>query len=166
MFAGLTFAPDVAALVSAAAKRYAIDEFVLAAQVLHESGGDPLAARYEVGYRWLWPSAQFIKPIPPCSLDTERVFQMTSWGLLQVMGAVARERGFRGTFLSGLAADPALALDLGAKHLAAALGRYGNVRDALSAYNAGHPTPNNFGTYVDPIMERADALREAHGEKV
>jgi soluble lytic murein transglycosylase-like protein len=156
----MTLPFGITALVTDAANRYGIDEFLLVSQVIQESGGNPSAVRYEPGYRWLWPSVSAVVPVAPCSLETERILQMCSWGLLQIMGAVARERGFKGAFLADLAANPALALDLGAQHLALKISRYANIRDALSAYNAGSPTPNNFGKYVDPIMERADALRE------
>jgi len=47
--------------------------------------------------------------------QTELLFQQTSWGLMQIMGAVARERGFRG-WLTELC-DPATNLEWGCRHL-------------------------------------------------
>jgi len=46
---------------------------------------------------------------------TELLGQQTSWGLLQIMGAVARERGFKG-WLTELC-DPTVNLEWGCRHL-------------------------------------------------
>jgi len=46
---------------------------------------------------------------------TELLGQQTSWGLLQIMGAVARERGFKG-WLTELC-DPQVNLEWGCRHL-------------------------------------------------
>ena len=51
----------------------------------------------------------------PASLQTELLAQQTSWGLMQFMVAVARERGFRG-WLTELC-DPAVNLEWGCRHL-------------------------------------------------
>lgn len=97
----------------------------------------------------------------------ELEFQRTSWGLLQIMGATARELGYRVPAAvwpeSPLRSDAAAALDLGCLYLKKQMRRWPSISDVLSAYNAGHPTRENFGEYVDPILERADALREAAG---
>ena len=47
--------------------------------------------------------------------QTELLFQQTSWGLMQIMGAVARERGFRG-WLTELC-DPQVNLEWDCRHL-------------------------------------------------
>jgi len=49
------------------------------------------------------------------SILTELLGQQTSWGLMQIMGATARERGFRG-WLTELC-DPATNLEWGCRHL-------------------------------------------------
>lgn len=150
--------PEILALVDDAAKRHGLDFWHLVAQVEKESSGNPRAVRYEHDYRWFYP---------PGSLPTgdELDFQRTSWGLLQVMGATARELGYKEPASvwpsSPLKDAPAVALDLGCVYLVRQLRRWGTLHAALSAYNAGHPTQNNFGRYVEPILERADALRES-----
>lgn len=148
--------PEIAALVSSAASKWGLDEYVLAAQVIQESSGNPLAMRFEPTFRWLHGPAE--DPV-------ERRWQMTSWGLLQVMGATARDLGFTDPpFADPAAAVPVIWLDLGVRYLVRKLHVYGGrIAEALSAYNSGHSTPNNFGSYVEPILERADALREAAG---
>lgn len=167
---------SVAAVVSAAAGRHGLDSCVLAALVWKESSGDPHAIRHEPGYRWLWDVwegkpfrrlevAEMFSSKPPAdfrsftgaSAPTEWAAQRTSWGLCQVMGAVARERGFRGPFLSSLL-EPEIGVDYGAIHLSALLRRW-ELGDALSAYNAGAPTEANDGTYVRPILRQAEAFR-------
>jgi hypothetical protein len=153
--------PEIVALVDAAAQKWALDFWTLVAQVEKESSGNPEAKRLEAAYRWFYPPGSM-----PDGDELE--FQRTSWGLLQIMGATARELGYRESAqpwpASPLKSDAATALDLGCSYLTRMLRRWGpNIRDALSAYNAGHPTPDNYGAYVEPILERADALRESAG---
>ena len=99
----------------------------------------PWAVRHEPGYKWLvgfgnpahdvstaytgrwiidadqnwWlpdnPSAERATTI------TELLFQQSSWGLMQIMGAVARERGFGG-WLTELC-DPTVNMEWGCRHL-------------------------------------------------
>jgi len=132
---------------------------VLDAVIQHESGGDPNAFRFEpdfyaryirgVGQSLLggsWPLA--------ASDETERMGRGTSWGLMQVMGQVAREQGFDLPFFPALCSVPGLGVEFGARQLAAKLRAYGNLPDALSAYNAGQPTLFNRSSYVEPILAR------------
>jgi hypothetical protein len=166
----------VASVVALAAQRHGLDPCVLAALVLRESSGDPRAIRHEPHYRWLWDAWEG-KPFrrvsaeeasrsrPPedfrgptgASDATEWAAQRTSWGLCQVMGAVARERGYSGTFLSALC-EPELGAEYGARHLSTLLRRW-DLSDALSAYNAGAPTEANDATYVRAILRQAEVFR-------
>lgn len=148
-------------LVDAIAATHGLDRFLLTAQVIHESGGIPWATRFERGYRWTFPPSEprTIVAIPPCSSDTEEVCQKTSWGLLQIMGATARELGYREPFLSRLAVDASIALDLGCQYLLRQIDRHGGVERALAAYNAGSPTLEAMERYAIPILTRAEDLR-------
>lgn len=166
----------VAAVVSQAANRHGLEPAVLAALVWKESAGDPHAIRSEPHYRWLWdcwenapfrrltaeeaglshPPADFRGPTG-ASVPTEWAAQRISWGLCQVMGATARERGFRGAFLSSLL-EPEIGAEFGARHLALLLSRY-ELEDALSAYNAGRPTDGNRDAYVRPVLKQAAIYR-------
>ena len=58
-----------------------------------ESGGDPHATRINATYPYTMMQA---KRPAGCSVDMERMCQKTAWGLMQVMGATARELGFDG----------------------------------------------------------------------
>jgi soluble lytic murein transglycosylase-like protein len=152
---------DARAIVAAAANAAGLEPSLVAAIVLQESGGNPLAIRHESEYRWLWPSSAKVVPPPGVSLATEIAQQRTSWGLLQVMGATAREHGCREPFLTALIADPALGLRFGCLYLASLFARFpGAGREgAISAYNAGHPTPDNEDTYVRRVIARLAELQ-------
>lgn len=105
--------PDLIALARAAAAYHEIDSALVCAIVEQESAWNTYAIRYEPGFR-----ARYVAPLglPP----TEEIARSISWGLMQVMGQVAREHGFDGKFLSTLC-DPALGLDLGCAVLASKL---------------------------------------------
>jgi len=142
-------------LIETAAQLHAVDADIVEAMVLVESDGRAWAWNPEPKYRWLWDvrlnrpfrslttaeaSAKWPPPDFPTSggdRDQEWWGQQASWGLLQVMGAVARERGFKGLYLPELC-DPVVNLQLGVKHYAALL-RWaaGDVWKAVGAYNGG-----------------------------
>lgn len=142
-------------LILAASATHEIDPVLVMALVQVESGGNPFAFRYEARYRWLinvktrkpfreLMADEIVSAVPPPdfpalagSAGQEWIAQRSSFGLMQVMGAVARELGFRGPFLTQLC-DPETNLDLGCTLLADRL-RWakGDTARALGAYNAG-----------------------------
>ena len=82
--------------------------------------------------------------------DTEARARAFSWGLMQVMGQVAREQGFGGASLAALC-DPAKGLDVGCRLLAAKLAAAeGNVTRALALWNGG-ANPD----YANAVLARA-----------
>jgi soluble lytic murein transglycosylase-like protein len=122
--------PDSIALARATAAKHALDPALVCAVVEQESAWDAHAMRYEPGFR-----SRYVAPLglPP----TEEVARSISWGLMQVMGQVAREHGFSEKFLSALC-DPAAGLDIGCAVLAAKLSAAGNdVTRALDLWNGG-----------------------------
>jgi len=149
--------------------QYGVPLDLLRAIVLTESGGDRFAMRYEPRYRWLWdvkrnrPYSSKTPDLFPApagvSRETERMAQMTSWGLMQVMGAVARERGFDGRFLSELCSIE-VGMRYGCQHLLAYRKRHGNWEAAAVSYNAGSPRRKEDGTWVN--QGYIDKLRQ-HG---
>jgi len=121
-------------LAREAAGRYGPDPRLVCALCEVESGWNPWAVRYEPDYKWLWgikeplttinglnivsfdlKNGPVLIDIIPSTPETELALQKTSWGLMQIMGAVARERGFRG-WLTELC-DPSISLEWGCKHL-------------------------------------------------
>lgn len=126
---------------SAAARRSLPWELVYAiCQV--ESRLNPTATRHEPHYRWLVGDNESMSP-------TERRDQMTSWGLMQVMGAVARELGHTGP-LSDLL-DPPTGLFYGCLHLRRFRAKYDIWPDVIASYNAGSPrrVAGQIGPYVN-----------------
>lgn len=131
-------------LITAAAKKHDLWPDLVRAIIEVESGGDPLAMRFEPEWRW-----HLDVTIPGVSKATERNQQATSWGLMQVMGTVAREHGFLGQFMSALC-DPAMGLDYGCRHLSKMMRRYeGSVWHAVAAYNAGTAKLDVSGRFVN-----------------
>ena len=128
-------------LAREAAGEFGLDSRLICALCEVESSWIPWAVRHEAGYEWLvgfkkaelrdmpvsfmdikqqwWkPHPKLARIMPLYSADliqTELLAQQTSWGLMQIMGATARERGFR-SWLTELC-DPAVNLEWGCRHL-------------------------------------------------
>jgi len=120
------------------ARKYAaahnLDAALVCAVIEQESSWNPFAMRYEPAF--------FAKYVAPLYTNnkvsaSEAYARGFSWGLLQVMGQVAREFGFDAPFLSALC-DPEQGISIGCKVLrkkfdAAA----GDTTRALLAWNGG-----------------------------
>lgn len=158
--------------VKQAADRWNVEPLTLAAIVMQESGGSSFAWRPESKYRWLWDvskNAPFRKLAPdeiekgvapadfPCipgtTRESEWQMQRSSLGLCQVMGATARELGYRG-YLTELF-DPDINLEYGARFFSKLLSKY--AAGAISAYNAG--TPHLGSDYENSVMRWKEELR-------
>ncbi|MDD5305386.1 MAG: lytic transglycosylase domain-containing protein [Elusimicrobia bacterium] len=176
----VTVPTDIWLLCKTAGPRHGISAALLAALCWKESGFYQYAFNPEPRWRFFVDATtghpfrkitetEMTSETPPPDFpalygdrDQEWVLQQASIGIAQVMGAVARELGFQGRSLLELTkAD--VCLNLGAKHLAKQIARFGSTADGLSAYNAGSPTPKNVASYVDPIMRVADAQRGKEG---
>jgi len=132
---------DLIALARATATRHALDPALVCAVVEQESSWDAHAIRYEPAFRMRYVTSLALPP-------TEEIARSISWGLMQVMGQVAREHSFNGQFLSALC-DPATGLDVGCQVLAAKLSAAAKtVSPALDA-----PPPA-----AEPLLARALAL--------
>lgn len=173
------FSPALVSILDNAADEFGIDRLLFACLVNKESGGDTDAIRPERHYRYLWDvkaNAPFRRLTQPeidslaapvgfrslaGSAEQEWWAQRMSWGLCQSMGAVARENGFRGPFLSALC-KPEIGALYGAKHLARLLKRFkGDEADALAAYNAGTPDSDVGKAYARSILlAREELARE------
>ncbi len=160
------------------AARHGLPPSIVVAICKTESGLNPWAMRCEPAYRWLWDVnrsepftlTQFERAdarLPPkrfpqisgISQLTEWTGQQSSWGLMQVMGALARQLGFRGHF--PMICDPAIGVDLGCQHLVALRDRFLKQfgwPGVIAAYNAGTPRLNPRGAgfvnqdYVDLVI--------------
>jgi len=128
-------------LADTIAKKHGLDPALVCALCEVESSWMPWAVRHEAGYEWLvgfkkaerrdmpvsfmdikkqwWkPHPKLVRIMPLYStglIQIELLAQQTSWGLMQIMGGTARERGFCG-WLTELC-DPVVNLEWGCKHL-------------------------------------------------
>jgi len=160
---------DVDKLVTASATKYMIPAELVRAIMIVESAGDPWAYRNEPGYRWLWDvriglpyegDPQSLPAPRGVSQATELMGQQTSWGLMQVMGATARELGFRGRYLTALL-DPEMSLEYGCRYLQVLFQRHRSWEPVAAAYNAGSPRRASDGRWQN--QRYVDAVREAGG---
>ncbi|HLZ93354.1 MAG TPA: lytic transglycosylase domain-containing protein [Candidatus Acidoferrum sp.] len=127
----------------AAAASHKLDAALVCAVVEQESKWDPWAIRFEPEFE-----KKYIQPLLEQMPPTEEMTRAMSFGLMQVMGEVARELRFTG-WLTKLC-DPAIGLDFGCAHLVRKIAsKDGDVREGLSAYNGGG-NPD----YADEVMAR------------
>ncbi len=145
--------------IRAAAARHNLPQRLIDAIVTIESAGEPYAYRPEPTYRYLW-DVRLRRPFRICT-DAEiasetapRDFpslaghrnqewwaQQASWGLMQVMGAVARERGLMAPYLPELT-DAATNIEIGCAHLSHLADRFlvdHGWDGVIAAYNTGGP---------------------------
>lgn len=132
-------------------KRYAVPQDLVVCMVIQESGGDPNATRPEPTFyrRYIERPLKQGKPLPgfmPKGLSQaeytrELNNRAISWGLLQVMGQVARELHYRGRYLETLK-DPAINLDVGCRFLRRLQSRYGTDERAMLLRWNGGADPN------------------------
>lgn len=110
-----------------------------------ESDGNPYAATYHANYSWI--NMQTKRPAD-CHPNTESVQQRMAWGLMQIMGATARNIGFEG-WLTELTI-PVVNIAIGMKYLAGLSERYlesDGIDGVIAAYNAGSPKKTADGKY-------------------
>ena len=116
------------------AAAHGLDPALVCAVIEQESAWNPWAVRYEPGFL-----SRYIAPLYTAGKfsATEAYTRSMSWGLMQVMGQVAREFGFTEPSLAALC-EPLLGIDFGCKVLAARVARAkGDIPAALQAWNGG-----------------------------
>lgn len=125
---------DLRSVVTPIASEYGIDSNWILALIQKESGGNQYEIRYEPHYRYLRTPEKFAKDLH-ITLETEIEAQKISWGLGQIMGAVARAQGH-----SGLMAE-LIQPELNVKHMCILISHLKKVshdpNDVFSSYNAG-----------------------------
>lgn len=140
------------------------DVALLAGWAWHESAGLHVhAVRYEPAFYERYVDDELKNSDP-----TEARCRAMSWGLFQVMGQVARERGFGGKFLPKLC-DPETNARIARKHLLWGKQRGDGTWDqALAAYNGGlggnREEPYRRQEYVDTVRHAAEQFRGPNGQ--
>lgn len=161
-------ANDIIKIINGLSDQLGVDENLVCAIASVESQYYPLAIRFEP--KW----AYFTQPEVwayrnACSLETEKMLQACSFGVLQCMGTVARELGHNGHLLE-LIKYPELAIKFGIKKILKLQERYEDEKAVIAAYNAGSPRkiigPNGTGyvyvnqEYVNKVTAALTRLRQ------
>ena len=132
MFSGVS--SQLLTLARKAAAAQSLDPALVCSVVEQESGWNPWAMRYEPAFFSKYVASLYTNNKVTASEAYERGF---SWGLMQVMGQVAREFGFDALFLSALC-DPEEGLSVGCKVLRKKFDAMaGDITRALLAWNGG-----------------------------
>lgn len=127
--------PHYVCLARDAARAHALWPDLVCAIIEQESAWNPWALRYEPAFYAKYIAARMAAGAVPSA--TEAYARAFSWGLMQVMGQVAREHGFTGASLAALC-EPVTALDIGCRVFAAKLATADdNVERALALWNGG-----------------------------
>lgn len=115
--------------------------------IIHiESGGNTFKCRFEPTWKYLTNVSAHAAKLS-ISQPTEQNQQSTSWGLMQVMGGVARELGFESDI--PMLTMPDIGVFYGCKKLRQLFDRYGNEEDVIAAYNAGSAMKTSGGLYFN-----------------
>lgn len=136
--------PELVALARAIAEKHGLDPVLVCAVIEQESAWDTWAIRAEPAF-----DERYVKPLH--KTPTEEWGRSISWGLMQLMGEAARERGYTGPFAQ--LCDPATGLEWGCVHLKGKLAAAGgDVARALQLWNGGGNP--NYAAEVIARMER------------
>ncbi len=111
-----------------------------------ESSFNHWAVRYEGHWKHHFKVEEFARRAQ-ITAETEKQLQMMSFGLMQVMGTVARELGHLGNLLE--LCQPEVGLKFGIFKLLDLMKKHRSELDVISAYNAGTPKKGSHGLYVN-----------------
>jgi len=158
-------------LLQAFATEYGLPLRLLQAIAMTESGGDDWAWNPEPKYRYLWDvkrarpfrrltAAEVASEFPAKDFpsmagtdpDQEWWAQQASWGRFQLMGAVARELGYRQPFLTSLC-KPEISIPLACKHIRHLAARFLPTHGwagVCAAYNGGPGALLGPGQFRNP----------------
>lgn len=140
---------ELRALAKQTAIAYQLDPLLVCAVIEQESGWDTNAILFEEKFY-----LRYVKPLNLPSL-TESMARSFSWGLMQVMGQVAREHGFKAKSLGALL-NPYAGLDIGCKVLRSKLNSHPSTLEAgLLAWNGG-----SNKAYPGEVIARMDKYKE------
>jgi hypothetical protein len=140
---------DLIAIARKIATQHHLDAEVVCGMCERESTWDPWSIRYEDGFYTRYiekmiASHQLTDP-------TEEHARAFSWGLMQVMGEVAREMGYTGPLAQ--LCEPATGIEVGCRALAHKIAtNQGAIADALQAYNGG--ANKNYAAEVLALAEK------------
>ena len=161
MISKIAFASDIHKLIENISLRYNIDSKIISAIVATESNYDTFTTRFEP--KWLhFLTPQYFAKLNKITVETEIIHQQTSWGLGQIMGAVARELDFDKPLT--MLCLPEINLDLTCKKVFKLLEKYKYIDAVLASYNAGSLVYRKDGKlinqdYVNKVLAKYGELK-------
>lgn len=134
---------NLVAIAIETARKHGLEASLVCAVIEQESAWNPWAMRYEPAFFAKYVASLYTNNKVSASEAYARGF---SWGLMQVMGQVARENGFGDRYLSGLC-DPTAGIEFGCRVLRKKfdLAKCDTLQ-ALLAWNGGGNS--NYGVEV------------------
>lgn len=139
------------------ALKWDLDVRLVAAVIAVESKGQPHARRYEHGFFVRYIEGKTNKQLrghfpTDLSRDTELYERSCSWGLMQLMGQVAREMGYTGDMVD-LMFRPEVNIAFGCAKLGKLVKKHKfKLRPALLEWNGG-----GNSEYPDKVLEAVDS---------
>ena len=112
-------------IINAMGQKYGVEPALIKAHIKQESNWDVNASRYE------------------------NKLKDSSWGLMQVLLTTAKSILNNPNLAITELIQPAVNIEAGTAYIAQNLSRFGNMRDAIAAYNAGSPRLNKDGKYIN-----------------
>jgi len=144
-----------------------LNPWIVEAIIWQESNYRPDAVRLEDGFYDLYVDdmePDVVEELCPRAnnIAIQKILMSVSYGLMQIMGVVAYERGFRG--MPEELFDIRTNILWGCRHLRFLYDFFqGDDRDIISAYNAGSPSDHNLN-YVQSVEEKMKELRGNQNE--
>jgi soluble lytic murein transglycosylase-like protein len=128
--------------------------------------GTGTPCRFEKDYKWLWKPKECAQNARITETTEMAMLQMTSWGYMQIMGAVGREFGLTGSILQLL--EPKTNFKFACLLLKRLARKYKERSDIFAAYNAGSPIKTLDGKYknegyVDKVLDNLAAIEAVRG---
>lgn len=140
------------ALIRKYAAENALSPSLVAAVCMQESGFEPDRPRYEPKWLYLYLPSVYAHKLRITD-ETEIQLQKFSWGMMQVMGSVARELGYDNHLQKLSGAE--LGILFGCKKLGSLTKKYADTRDVVSSYNQGMPLKDSTGKYKNEAYVNA-----------
>jgi soluble lytic murein transglycosylase-like protein len=150
------------------AVKHGLNDALVCAVIEQESSWNPAAKRYEPAFY-----THYIRPLMMSMglTQEEATNRATSWGLMQIMGEVARELGYTDA-LPDLC-DPATGIEWGCRKLAQCMVRANaDAYRALQFWNGGG-NPNyapqviaRMDKYIEELVSNAEEVQDAAAGEV
>lgn len=117
-------------------KKYDLQFHIIAGLIERESDWITYRTRYEPEFTYL-DEVHVNAVANRISRETELRHQMTSWGLMQIMGGTSRGAGWGGPLVR--LCEPEIGIEYGCRYYKAVCSRFPAVDKQIATYNKGSP---------------------------